>query len=63
MASAFIVKSGRQLLEKCSLWERATASFWIQIIVYVPDHLCVVEMHAHGLSKQVRTAPIIPALN
>ena len=31
--------------------------------VYVPEHLCVVEMHAHGLSKQVRTVPIIPALN
>ena len=25
---------------------------------YVPDHLHVLEMHAHGLSKQVRTAPI-----
>ena len=26
---------------------------------YVPDHLRVLEIHAHGLSKQVRTANIM----
>ena len=30
---------------------------------YVPDHLRVLEIHAHSLSKQVRGVPIIPTLN